>query len=164
MLKSLVIIQFDPKYTNQIADLILHIQRNEFFVEITLSDQPDLLDINSFYIKPGGNFLIALDNDTVIGTIAALDISNDIYVLRKMFVASDYRGKEKGVAQVLLDKLLLWLKEKNAKEIYLGTISKYKAAHRFYEKNNFVEVKKENLPNTFPLMKVDDRFFKYSFK
>ena len=163
MLKPLTIIQFDPKYTTQVANLILSIQRNEFGVEITLNDQPDLLDINGFYIKSGGNFLIALDNDTVVGTIAVLNIANNVYALRKMFVDSKYRGKEKGVARILLAKLFVWLKERNAKEVYLGTISKYKAAHRFYEKNGFIEVKKENLPKTFPLMTVDDRFFKYSF-
>ncbi|MBI1858600.1 MAG: GNAT family N-acetyltransferase [Candidatus Melainabacteria bacterium] len=163
MLKSLAIIQFDSKYAGQVADLILGIQRNEFDVEITLNEQPDLLDINEFYIKSGGNFLIALDNDIVIGTIAVLNISDGLYALRKMFVDFGYRGKENGVAKILLDRLFAWLKDKNAKEVYLGTISKYKAAHRFYEKNDFIEVKKENLPETFPLMKVDDRFFKYSF-
>jgi N-acetylglutamate synthase-like GNAT family acetyltransferase len=159
----LTITQFDPKYTKQVSDLILNIQREEFSVEITLNDQPDLLDINDFYIKSGGTFLIALDNDIVIGTVGLLNISNDVYALRKMFVDSNYRGKETGVARLLLDKTLLWSKEKKAKEVYLGTISKYKAALRFYEKNGFVEVEKENLPKTFPLMKVDDRFFKYSF-
>ena len=163
MLKSLTIIQFTPQYTNQIIDLILGIQRNEFGIEITLDDQPDLSDINGFYIKPGGNFLIALDNETVIGTIAVLNILNNTYALRKMFVAPDYRGKEKGIAKLLLDELLTWLKEQRAREVYLGTTSKYLAAHRFYEKNNFVETNKENLPKSFPIMKVDSRFFKYIF-
>ena len=163
MLKSFTIAQFSSQYTNQIIDLILGIQRNEFGIEITLDDQPVLSDVNGSYIKPGGNFLIALDNETVIGTIAVLNISNNTYALRKMFVAPDYRGKEKGIAKLLLDELLTWLKEQQAKEVYLGTTSKYLAAHRFYEKNNFIEVKKETLPKTFPLMKVDSRFFKYSF-
>jgi hypothetical protein len=35
-----------------------------------------------------------------------------------------------------------------------------KAAHRFYEKNGFVEIAKEQLPESFPLMRVDNRFFK----
>jgi len=34
-----------------------------------------------------------------------------------------------------------------------------KAAHRFYERNGFTRVGKEQLPAAFPLMKVDDTFY-----
>ncbi|HVN38503.1 MAG TPA: GNAT family N-acetyltransferase, partial [Myxococcota bacterium] len=37
--------------------------------------------------------------------------------------------------------------------------SKFLAAHRFYAKNGFREIAKSDLPPSFPVMAVDDRFF-----
>jgi hypothetical protein len=57
-------------------------------------------------------------------------------------------------------KLLDWSKSKSIKEIYLGTTSKFLAAHKFYEKNQFVAVSKSMLPKNFPIMEVDTKFYK----
>lgn len=40
---------YQPQYQQQIVDLILPIQRQEFGSSITLEDQPDLLDIPTVY-------------------------------------------------------------------------------------------------------------------
>jgi hypothetical protein len=47
-------------------------------------------------------------------------------------------------------------------EIFLGTTEKLKAAHRFYEKNGLIEINRQSLPEEFPVMKVDVRFYKYT--
>jgi hypothetical protein len=47
--------------------------------------------------------------------------------------------------------------------IYLGTTAEFIAAHKFYEKNGFTEVPKANLPETFPVMAVDTKFYMYAF-
>ena len=150
----------DP-YQQQIVDLILDIQRNEFGVPITLKAQPDLESIPSFYQKANGNFWIAVVEKKVVGTIALLDIGNFRGALRKMFVHKDFRGKEYGVGQTLLNTLTEWAKRKNFKEILLGTTEKFIAAQRFYEKNGFVELEKQLLPQEFPVMDVDVKFYKY---
>ena len=41
---------------NQIVDLIVNIQRNEFQIPITAEQQPDLNDIPGFYQTGAGNF------------------------------------------------------------------------------------------------------------
>jgi len=61
----------------------------------------------------------------------------------------------------LLQKLIDGAREHAIQEIYLGTTEKFLAAHRFYEKNQFVKIPKGNLPDAFPIMKVDTRFYKY---
>jgi hypothetical protein len=38
-----------------------------------------------------------------------------------------------------------------------------KAAHRFYEKNGFKQISKQDLPDDFPLMPVDNVFYKFLF-
>lgn len=152
---------YSDSYKQPIIALILDIQRNEFGVPITLEAQPDLKNIPSFYQKDNGNFWVAISENKVIGTIALLDIGNCRGALRKMFVHKDFRGKEYGVGQMLLNTLLEWAKQKNFKEILLGTTEKFIAAQRFYEKNGFVEMEKQLLPEEFPVMQVDVKFYSY---
>ena len=144
-----------------VLDLILPIQQQEFGIAITQEDQPDLCQVRSFYQTGKGNFWVAEDNGVIVGTIALIDIGEGQGALRKMFVHKDYRGA-KQTAKKLLDMLLVWAKKKELQEIYLGTTDKFLAAHRFYEKNGFVEMAKEQLPSAFPVMKVDSRFYKYT--
>ena len=96
----------------------------------------------------------------LIGSIALIDIGNRQAALRKMFVHTDYRGKEKRAGQQLLDHVIDWCKDKGIDEIYLGTFDKLLAARRFYVKNGFVEIEKQLLPADFPIMQVDNMFFK----
>ncbi len=159
---SFKVVSFDDSYQDQVIELILKIQVEEFGIKITIKDQPDLKQIPSFYQKDKGNFLVALDGEKVIGTIALVDIGNNQAALRKMFVDENYRGKEKGVAKALLDQLTLWSHEQGLSGIYLGTTSAYHAAHRFYEKNGFQKIQKSDLPETFSVMEVDSKFYKYS--
>lgn len=150
---------FSEKDQDAVIDLILSIQQKEFGVAITADDQPDLKDIPNFYQHGAGNFWVAKDNGKVVGTISLLDIGAHQVALRKMFVHSEYRGAAKGVAQMLLEEALTWARAKKVKTIFLGTTDKFLAAHRFYEKNGFSVLPKEQLPAAFPVMKVDSRFY-----
>jgi N-acetylglutamate synthase-like GNAT family acetyltransferase len=151
--------EYSPEYLDEIIELILSIQQAEFKIPITKEDQPDLSDIPNFYQSGTGNFWIALCNNQVIGTISLVDIGNHQGALRKMFVKAPYRGGGYQTASVLLQQLFVWSREHSIREIYLGTTEKFLAAHRFYEKNSFVQIPKEELPDAFPIMKVDTRFY-----
>ncbi len=158
------IFQYKKEDEQAVIDMILHIQQNEFGVPVTIKDQPDLLDVEHFYCKGNGNFWVAKERVELIGTIALIDIGNRQSALRKMFVRSDYRGKEKGIGQRLLNHVIEWCNHKSIDEIYLGTFDKLQAAQRFYLKNGFVEVEKKSLPVSFPVMPVDNMFFKLGLK
>jgi N-acetylglutamate synthase-like GNAT family acetyltransferase len=153
---------FTEKYKDDVPALIVAIQRNEFGVAINLAAQPDLKNITAFYQTGNGNFWIALNGETVIGTIALLDIGNKQAALRKMFVHADFRGKLYHVGQSLLNVLLQWAGQKGFCEIFLGTTEKFVAAQRFYEKNGFIEIDQQLLPANFPVMPVDVKFYKYN--
>lgn len=157
---ALSIQPFSSNQQQQVIELVLHIQQKEFNVPITINDQKDLLDIDSFYKKENGNFWVALDEEKVVGTIALIDIGNDLATLRKMFVHKNYRGKEKQTSQLLLNTLIEWCNEKKIKAIYLGTIDRLIAARKFYEKNGFEEITKSSLPLSFPVMQVDNLFYR----
>lgn len=156
----MIIEDYQSEYQDGIIELIVGIQRSEFGLDITADDQPDLADIPNFYIQGKGNFWVAADNNQVVGTISLLDIGDDTVALRKMFVAESHRGKEKGVANQLLNTAFDWAEANQLKAIYLGTTSKFLGAHRFYEKNGFSEIMKSALPESFPVMAVDTKFYK----
>ncbi|MBD2099726.1 GNAT family N-acetyltransferase [Leptolyngbya sp. FACHB-261] len=154
------ILTYHPQYETSIVELVLQVQREEFGLPITLADQPDLLDIPTVYQQGHGNFWLAVDANQVIGTIAAIDFGDHHLALRKMFVASPYRGQGIGVGQQLLATLCHWAVEHKIRAIYLGTVDAFKAAHRFYEKHGFRQVEKSDLPATFPMMQGDTRFYR----
>jgi N-acetylglutamate synthase-like GNAT family acetyltransferase len=153
---------YTEKYKPDVAALILSIQNDEFGIPITLEMQPDLNEISRFYQVNKGNFWIARVDDRVIGTIALLDIGNNKAALRKMFVSGNYRGNKYGIGQALLNNLLQWARLKMISEIFLGTTEKFIRAQRFYEKNDFAEIQKQQLPKEFPVMEVDVKFYRYS--
>ncbi|APQ58121.1 MULTISPECIES: GNAT family N-acetyltransferase [Paenibacillus] len=161
MINSIFLKEYSTEYQTQVVDLILHIQKDEYNIAITKEDQPDLLDIENFYQRGNGNFWVALSEETVVGTIALLDIGNRKTALRKMFVKQNYRGKTFNVSNQLLHHAIGWARVRSIEEIYLGTTPQFVAAHRFYEKNGFVSIAPGELPIGFPVMKVDKKFYRY---
>jgi GNAT superfamily N-acetyltransferase len=155
-----VIEPFSPIDRDGVAALIVGIQRGEFGIAITYDDQPDLKDIPGFYQTGNGNFWVARRGEAVVGTISLKDIGDGQVALRKMFVDPAHRGREHGVAQALLDTSLAWASRRGVRNIFLGTTAKFLAAHRFYEKNGFVEIDPETLPAPFPRMAVDSKFYR----
>lgn len=159
-MSEVVISRFSEGDVQGVVDVILPIQREEFGIPITAADQPDLRDIPGFYQVGSGDFWVAKVAGTVVGTIGLKDIGEGQAALRKMFVAEAWRGRELGVAAALLKGLLAEATARGIGEVYLGTTAKFLAAHRFYEKNGFVEVGADTLPDRFPRMAVDTKFYR----
>lgn len=151
--------RYAPGDENAIVELIVPIQREEFGIAIAAEDQPDLMHIQSFYQTGTGDFWVARKDGAVIGTIGLKDIGNGEVALRKMFVAAPWRGRDYGVARQLLECLVEAAKLRGVRKIYLGTTAKFLAAHRFYEKHGFELVDQNQLPDSFPVMAVDTRFY-----
>jgi len=135
------------------------IQREEFGFDIGSDDQPDLTSIPSFYQVGAGGFWVARSDGEIVGTIALRDIGNRQGALRKMFVRASHRGARYGVALGLLEHLVRTAASRNMRELYLGTTERFVAAHRFYEKNGFSRIPAERLPDSFPRMSLDTRFY-----
>lgn len=159
MNSAILIKPLDNGFSHEAVNLILPIQQIEFNVPVTLEDQPDLLDIEGTYDSTGGKFWGAFENGQLIGTIALIGTGHRAGAIRKMFVKKDWRGKEHGIASRLLDTLLHYCKENGIEDLYLGTVAQLKAAQRFYEKNGFVPVPPDHLPDYFPRMKTDSLFY-----
>jgi len=150
---------FTPSHTQGVADLIVPIQRDEYAIAITYEEQPDLCDIPGFYQTGKGGFWLALDVGCVVGSIGLKDIGGGAVALRKMFVALSHRGSATGVAKALLDRVFSHGRAHGVTDIYLGTTAHFLAAHRFYEKHGFRLIDARALPDAFPRMDVDTRFY-----
>ncbi|OWV71819.1 GNAT family acetyltransferase [Rhizobium sp. R634] len=148
---------------DDVLSVILPIQREEFGINITADAQPDLRVIPDYYQSGKGQFWVAVKDGAIVGTLGLKDIGHNQAALRKMFVAAEVRGSEHGVAARLLDRLFSHARDAGLTDIFLGTTDKFVAAHRFYEKNGFVEIAKADLPRSFPLMPVDSKFYRYKF-
>ena len=157
---SPVIRPFQPTDVSGVFELILPIQQQEFGIAIEREDQPDLSDIPSFYQKGAGGFWVAEDMGRIVGTIALKELGSRRAALRKMFVASPYRGSAHGLGAKLLDTLAQHARRQGVGDIYLGTTEAFLAAHRFYEKNGFKEVARSTLQTDFPVMEVDRKFYR----
>ena len=158
-MQEILIAPFSDADRQGVLDVILPIQQREFGIPITEADQPDLMNIPAFYQSGTGGFWVARSNGEVVGTAGLKDIGSGQTALRKMFVAAPFRGRELGVAGKLLDVLLAHARAKGVAEIFLGTTDKFLAAHRFYEKCGFRELAKAELPEAFPIMAVDSKFY-----
>ncbi len=156
---NLQIVSYRAEHSAAVSELVLSIQREEFGFPITLEDQPDLQDVEGFFREGEGNFWVAIADAAVVGTIGLKDIGNRHFALRKMFVHSEFRGRDKGVALALLQASILWAESRGFEKVYLGTTEKFLAAQRFYEKNGFRRVSASELPAAFPRMAVDTVFF-----
>lgn len=151
--------------TEGLRDLIVPIQREEFGIAITWEDQPDLADIDGFYRAGDGDFWVARDRvGRVVGSIGLKDCGDGQGALRKMFVAAHQRGPgHRGlppVAERLLTTLLGHARRAGFTDVLLGTTEQFTAAHRFYEKHGFTAIDPAELPETFPRMAVDTRFYR----
>jgi GNAT superfamily N-acetyltransferase len=152
---AIAIVPFEPRFAAGVVDVVVPIQRDEFGIPIALEAQPDPLDTRGFYQHGAGDFWVAVAQDEV----GLLDIGERRGALRKMFVKAAYRGAQWSVAQRLLDTLLDACRTTGITRLYLGTTEKFRAAHRFYEKNGFHLVERAALPAAFPVMGVDTRFY-----
>jgi ribosomal protein S18 acetylase RimI-like enzyme len=102
------------------------------------SDKFDLLNPEESIINKGGEIFFALIEDKPIATVAMIPIKSDTYELAKMTVDTQYRGN--GIAKKLMDKCILFAKEKKVKEIILITNDTLVIARNLYDKYGFKEV------------------------
>ncbi len=158
-MKSVNIRTFLSSNSDAVNTLIRGIQRSEFDFDEEDFPQPELLDIENFYIASGGNFWVACLDDILVGTAAILDLGNGIAKLGRMFVHPDYRGNPWRIAQRLLDTALDWAKSKKLNKVCFETTPEPCAAHSFYRRNEFIEIDSTDFPPEYKLCVYPSRYF-----
>ncbi|MGB0694557.1 MAG: GNAT family N-acetyltransferase [Rhodospirillaceae bacterium] len=157
-----------------VIDLILPIQQQEFGIDISLQDQPDLIDVPGTYHCGAGQFWVAVDADSqeIIGSIALIEGTplpdgKRMGILRKMFVRQDHRGRSDKAQTSLADRLMATLlahgKAQGLDLVVLGTTGVMRAAQQFYRRQGFDALSADDLPENFPRMSCDSMFFQKTF-
>ena len=124
---------------------------NEFVLPISNENKSKHQSLDKYWV--------AMNNNEIVGTIGIYKIGNTSSTLKNMFVKKEYRGSAYGVAQSLFSRVYDWCNSEHIEHIYLGTMSQFKAAQKFYEKNQFKKIPKNKLPKNFRINPVDDIFY-----
>lgn len=140
----------------EVAALVLSIQNDEAGIDLSIEEQPDLLDIAAAYRE--GGFWIAEAHGAVVGTIGALRYG-DSGILKKFFVRSDFRGSH-GPASALYAKVIAWARAQGIGVLYLDTPSVATRSHAFYRKVGFELVDRAALPNDYGFPDRDSLIFR----
>lgn len=142
-----MITEFKSDQQNELADFVLAIQNGEFGLGFSIEEQPDLISTAQFY--QSGGFWTALLNDKIIGCIGLQKLNNETGILRKMFVSKEHRGTELNIAQKLFNTLIDEAKSIGLQRILLDTPEVAKASHRFYQRNGFHILNRNDVPNGY---------------
>ncbi len=152
------VIPFEETHQEDV-DIIMENIALEFKAPIFSAGSKKIADI---YHLPGHQFWVAFNQDKVIGTIGVIQLAEGNLVLKSMFVSSMYRGQ--GVSHLLLNNVINWAAENNCIHIFLGTMTQFTAAQRFYEKNEFVKCDPADLPADFAGNALDTIFYQKRLK
>lgn len=70
----------------------------------------DFDDIENYYFKQNGMFLVVLDGDRVVGTLGVRHWKENICELKRLWFYKEYRGQ--GLGRLLMERLIDFAKEK----------------------------------------------------
>lgn len=107
----------------------------EQFFSIEPFDQAQFDSPEETIVKPGGTIIYAKLGEEIVGTVGLHKVSDEIYELIKMGVASQAKGK--GIGMILAQAILEKAKEMGGKKVVLYTHSKLASALRIYKKLGF---------------------------
>lgn len=161
---GIVIAPFDAGKDQRIVeDFVLGIQNGEYGLVFSLDDEPDMMDIALSY-KDGGFWTAKTADGELVGTIGLQLLANNNAVLRKMFVKKSLRGSKLRLAQKLYDVLMDAAAASSIHTIWLDTPPMLHAAHHFYHRNGFVEVRRDEIPADYRFPDRDSLIFKKQIK
>jgi N-acetylglutamate synthase-like GNAT family acetyltransferase len=156
-----VIREFHASDADSVVALVLGIQNDEYHLNLSISDQKDLANIDAYYGVRGGTFLVAVTPaGVIVGTIGLMRLRDDLGVMKKFFVAAPYRGKDRGVAMALYERFLASAKSKGIKQIVLDTPSAAVRSHSFYRSVGFVQIDRSELQINYDFPERDTLFFR----
>lgn len=156
----LTIKTFHTADTKEVIRLVLHCQNDGTRTLFTVENQPDLLQINEEYIRPGGNFWVAKSCEKLAGCIGLKNYGNGIGVLKKFFVYEAYRSKPHHLGQQLYATLLAFAKQNGFSTLVLDTPPDTDRAHKFYAKAGWQQIAKEDLPISYAPPYANSHFFR----
>lgn len=134
--------EYSDEYKEQVKDLIYSVYDEERGRQ--KADRPDLDNIKEIFQDNGGNFWVAFEEGKAIGSIGLKSYGEDMASANRFCVRKEFRGK--GVSTELYSTALDFAKSHGFKKIFLATATDAKAAIKFYNKNGWVKIEHDSLP------------------
>ncbi|MEU8421355.1 GNAT family N-acetyltransferase [Micromonospora sp. NPDC048835] len=114
------------------------------FFTIEESDRKTLDDPFAAIVDPGGDVLIVRDGREIVGCVALVRSSEDIYELSKMAVTPAARGN--GLGRQLIEAAIARARQLGAATLFLGSSTKLPNAVHLYETAGFTHVGPDQIP------------------
>lgn len=130
--QDITILPFQSEDQAEVKDLVLA-GLAQHWGTLDPTKNPDLNDINRAYAH--GFFLVAWQNNQIIGTGALLPISNNTAEIVRMSVAANMRRK--GIGRKILQKLCERAKIDGYKRLVLETTETWNEVIEFYKEFGF---------------------------
>ncbi|MAL61137.1 MAG: GNAT family N-acetyltransferase [Flavobacteriaceae bacterium] len=132
---AIEIIPFQQKYAQAFFDLNMEWLETHFYVEDF--DREVLSKPQQYILNRGGHIFFAVENETVLGTVAMMPHNEDFFELTKMAVLPEARGKK--IGQQLMQYCIDFAKE-NKLNLMLYSNTKLENAIYIYRKYGFLEI------------------------
>lgn len=120
-----------------VKELVDSIMKGEFGEESGAYPEDDLLNIPKTYGGPKDVFLVACEGGSVVGTAAIKGDSEDVALLRRLFVHPAYR--QKGYGRRLLKKTIDFCRGNGYRVIVFRSTDRMAQANNLCRKMGFVE-------------------------
>lgn len=98
----------------------------------------DLEDIQANYFESGGTFLVAINNEQVIGSGALRKLDDKTVELKRMWLLEEYHGQ--GIGYRIILELFDFVRGKGYSHVRLQTSPEQVRALEFYRKVGFYEI------------------------
>lgn len=121
----------------QVRSLITGIMEKEFRQDMSAYPSSDLDDISVSYGNIGEVFFVAEDDGKIVGTVAVKRDDERHALLRRFFVAPEYRGQKLG--KKLLHHLIDYCRDVGYQEIMVKTTTHMLRAIKLFQKSGFTE-------------------------
>lgn len=115
------------------------------FFTIEESDRKTLNDPFAAIVEPGGDVLIVRDGGKIIGCVAVVRSSDDVFELSKMAVTPAVRGR--GLGRRLIEAAIARARQFGATTLFLVSSTKLPNAVHLYETAGFQHVSPDQVPS-----------------
>lgn len=140
LLSEVKITPFQSKYRTDFK--LLNEGWIQKFFTLEKSDNQILGNPEKYILESGGAVFFAVHQKKVIGTIGISNHGKGVFEVNKMAVAEEFQGLSIGAK--LLTEAISFAKKKRAKQVYLESNTKLRAAIHLYDKLGFKQVENFN--------------------
>lgn len=134
---------FEKKDNDSVRGLIISILTKEYPFDKSVYENSDIADINQTYSGGRDGFFVLESEDKILGTIGVKEESEDMALIRRLFV--DPACRRRGYGALLLDKAIRHCRNYNFKHIVFRATGKMIQVINLLKKTNFKEVEKIDL-------------------